>query len=322
MKKLLIALILVTLISLFISTSAFSKEFITLTTATSGGGFYAAGIALAQLWNEKLGEDLNLDFSAISSSGSVENADLLMKKEAEIAFMQNNIVLWAYQGIKKYEGYKFDKLRTLIPVWEASYFFLVEKDINSLSDIKGRRFCVGRAGSGTETSTKAMLNALGITYDDFEQEYLGHAEAGNALRNGLIDGFYMGAGYNNPVITELMIAPIRGYKFLSLTDEQVATINKVEPWLLPHTVPANSFPNQPEALTSLKHQSFLLTTDDLPEELAYLITKTAWENKEFLVTAYSSFEQMRLDIIDEFNKYPVPIHPGAIKYYKEVGVIK
>ena len=230
--------------------------------------------------------------------------------------------MWAYQGIKKYEGYKFDKLRTLIPVWEALYFFLVKKDINSLDDIKGRRFCVGRAGSGTETSSKAMLNAIGITYDDFAPEYLGHTEAGNALRNGLIDGLYMAAGSNNPVITELMIAPIRAYKFLSLTDEQVATINKAEPWLLPATVPENMFPNQPEVLKSLKHQSFLLTTDDLPEELAYLITKTAWENKEFLVTAYSGFKQMDLDNIDEFSKYPVPIHPGAIKYYREVGVIK
>ena len=130
MKKLLITLILVILVLISFSASAFSKEFITIATATSGGGFYAAGIALSQLWNEKLGEDQNIDFSAISSSGSVENADLLMQKESEIAFMQNNIVLWAYQGIKKYEGYKFDKLRTLVPVWEALYFFLVKKDIN------------------------------------------------------------------------------------------------------------------------------------------------------------------------------------------------
>lgn len=322
MKRLIIILILITVILLSINALAFSKEFYTITTATSTGDFYASGIALAQVFNEKFGKELDMDFSAMSSSGSAENLDLLMRKEAELALMQNNIVLWAYEGIRKYEGNKFDKIRMVLPLFDSTYHFLVKNDINSLSEIRGRRFVVGRAGSGTETSSKAIFEALGITYDDFEQEYLGHGEAANALRNGLVDGVLITASYPAAAVAEIMFAPKRGFKILSISDEEVAKINKAEPWIMPLTIPANTYTNQPEPIKALRHSAFLVTTDEVSEKVAYLLTKTTWENLDWLKDAYDQFGRMDINHLDEFFKYPVPIHPGAIKYYKEVGVFK
>ncbi len=320
MKKILV--ILMILIILSFNISIFAKEFYTITTATSTGNFYAAGIALAQLCNEKFGRDQDMDFSAISSSGSVENLDLLRNKEAEIAFMQNNIVLWSSKGIRKYEGNKFEKIRMILPLFDSTYHLLVKNDINSLSEIKGRTFVVGRAGSGTETSSKAIFAALGITYDDFKQEYLGHGEATDALRNGLVDGILVTASYPASAIADIMISPSRGYKFLSLSDEEISKINEAEPWIMPLTIPANTYMNQPEPIMALRHSAFLVATDDLTDEVAYKIAKTTWENLDWLKDSYIQYSRMDITGIDGFFKYPVPIHPGAIEYYKEVSVYK
>ncbi|GAF81228.1 unnamed protein product, partial [marine sediment metagenome] len=119
LKRYLIILIVCLLI--FGGTSAFGKEFITITTATTGGSFYPAGVALAVLLNEQLGDKLDIDFSSQSSAGSVENIDILQKKEAEIAFIQNNVILWAYEGTRKYEGSPYEKLRTLTPLFSSQY---------------------------------------------------------------------------------------------------------------------------------------------------------------------------------------------------------
>ena len=265
MKKILVMLIIVIVLSISISTSVFSKNFCTITTATSTGNFYAAGIALAQLFDEKLGQILDTKFSAISSSGSVENLDLLKKKEAEIAFMQNNIVLWSHKGLRIYKGKEFKKIRMILPLFDSTYHILVKNNINSISDLKGKTFVVGRAGSGTETSSKAIFAAFGITYDDFKQEYLGHGEAADALKNGLVDGILVTASYPSAAVAQIMISPSRGYKFLNLSDGEVAKINKAEPWIMPFTIPANTYMHQAEPIQALRHSSFLVTTDDLSE---------------------------------------------------------
>lgn len=322
MKKLLTILILVTTILLSISALAFSNDFYTITTATATGDFYASGIALAQLFNEKFGKELDMDFSAMSSSGSAENLDLLMKKEAELALMQNNIVLWAYEGSRKYEGNKFEKIRMILPLFDATYHFLVKNDINSLSEIKGKTFVVGRAGSGTETSAKAVFEALGITYDDFKQEFVGAGEAADAIRNGLVDGLLITGSYPDSAVSDVMVALQRRFKILSLSDEEVQKINKAEPWIMPLTIPANTYADQPEPINTLRHSTFLTTTDELSDKVAYLITKTTWENINWLKDAISQFGRMDINTLDNFFKYPVPIHPGAIEYYKEVGVFK
>lgn len=321
LKRYLIILIVCLLI--FGGTSAFGKEFITITTATTGGSFYPAGVALAVLLNEQLGDKLDISFSSQSSAGSVENIDILQKKEAEIAFIQNNVILWAYEGTRKYEGSPYEKLRTLTPLFSSQYHFFVSKEIDSLRDMRKKKFVVGRPGSGTETSSKLVLEALGLTYDDFKPEFLGQSEAADALRNGLVDGINMVGGFPIAAVSDLMATPSKRFKFLSLSDEEISTINKAEPWMSPVTIPAGTYLKQPEDIKTVGHNVYITTTVDMPEELAYQVVKTIFENLDWLEVSYGAWKKLSLDKVDgSYLNFIVPVHEGALKYYRELGIVK
>jgi len=305
------------------STSAFGKEFITITTATSGGSFYPSGVALAQLFNEQLGDKLNMNFSAQSSAGSVENIDILKKKEAEIAYLQNNVILWAYEGSHQFEGKPYETLRTLLPMFSSQYHFFVSEEIKNLRDLRNKRFVVGRPGSGTETSSKLVMEALGITYDDFQPEFLGQTEAADGLRNGLVNAINMVGGSPIAAVSDLMATPVKRFKFLSLSDEEISVINKAEPWMLPMTIPAGTYLNQSDDIKTLGHAVFLSTTVDMSEDLAYQIVKTTFENLDWLRQSYAAWKKLSLDSVDEkFLNFAVPVHEGALKYYREIGLAK
>lgn len=305
------------------STSVFGKEFITITTATTGGSFYPSGVALAQLFTEQLGDKLDLNFSAQSSAGSVENIDILKKKEAEIAYLQNNVILWAYEGNHQFEGNPYSTLRTLLPMFSSQYHFFVSKEINNLRDLRNKKFVVGRPGSGTETSSKLVMEALGITYDDFQPEFLGQTEAADGLRNGLVDAINMVGGSPIAAVSDLMATPVKRFKFLSLSDEEISVINKAEPWMLPMTIPAGTYLNQPDDIKTLGHAVFLSTTVDMSEDLAYQIVKTTFENLDWLRQSYAAWKKLSLDSVNEkFLNFAVPVHEGALKYYREIGLVK
>jgi len=320
-KKIFVGIILISLI--FLACPAFATEFYTITTATTGGSYYPAGVAITQLWNEQLGKKLDIKFSAQSSAGSVENADILRKKEAEIAIMQNNVVLWSYFGTHIFKDKPNKNFRLLQPFVPNAYHFIVANNINSLLDIKGKRFVVGRAGSGSATASQAVLEALGISYDEFKPESLGQGEGLNAVRNGVVDGILALGGYPVPAIADVMAAPKRSYKILNLTDVERKIINKVENWILPTEIPANTYLNQPEPIKTLQHVALFIVTEEMPEEVAYELAKTSWEKMDWLRKASAIFNRMKIENVDEdFINYPVPLHKGAEKYYKEIGIIK
>ena len=320
-KKIFVGIILISLV--FLACPAFATEFCTITTATTGGSYYPAGVAITQLWNEQLGKKLDIKFSAQSSAGSVENADILRKKEAEIALMQNNVVLWSYFGTHMFKDKPNKNFRLLQPFVPNAYHFIVANNINSLLDIKGKRFVVGRAGSGSATASQAVLEALGISYDEFKPEYLGQGEGLDAVRNGVVDGILALGGYPVPAIADVMAAPKRSYKILNLTDIERKIINKVENWILPTEIPANTYLNQPEPIKTLQHVALFIVTEEMPEEIAYELAKTSWEKMDWLRKASAIFNRMKIENVDEdFINYPVPLHKGAEKYYKEIGIIK
>lgn len=320
-KKIFVGIILISLV--FLACPAFAIEFYTITTATTGGSYYPAGVAITQLWNEQLGKKLDIKFSAQSSAGSVENADILRKKEAEIAIMQNNVVLWSYFGTHIFKDKPNKNFRLLQPFVPNAYHFIVANNINSLLDIKGKRFVVGRAGSGSATASQAVLEALGISYDEFKPEYLGQGEGLDAVRNGVVDGILALGGYPVPAIADVMAAPKRSYKILNLTDVERKIINQVENWILPTEIPANTYLNQPEPIKTLQHVALFIVTEEMPEEVAYELAKTSWEKMDWLRKASAIFNRMKIENVDEdFINYPVPLHKGAEKYYKEIGIIK
>ena len=299
------------------------KQFYTITTGTTGGSYYPIGVSLAQLFQDELGSKYGITFSAQSSAGSVENVDVMQKNEAEVGFVQSNVVMWAYDGLQAYAGKPYKDFRLLAPMGQSTYHFMVKQDIQSLSDFRGKKFVVGRPGSGTETSSKLLFQALGISYDDFKPEFLGQGEACDELRNGQVDGILVISSYPTAVISDLLATPSRRYKFLDISDKEAQMISKSEPWIVSTAIPADIYINQPEAIDTLRHMSFVVIRSDMPEDVAYDLAKTMWEHMDELKATQPVFNRFLLEHVDEsFIKNRVPIHEGAKKYYQELGLIK
>ena len=210
-----------------------------------------------------------------------------------------------------------------MPLFDSVYHFLVSEEINNLQDLRNKKFIVGRIGSGIETSSRLLMEALGMTYDDFKPEFLGQSEAMDAIKNGLTNGTMTNGGLPISSVSDLMATPFRRFKLLSLLDEEILAITKAEPWIFPATIPAGTYLNQPEDIQTLRHVSYIGTTVDMPEELAYQIVKTIFENLDWLRQSHAAWNNLSLDAVNEkFLNFTVPVHEGALKYYREIGIAK
>jgi TRAP transporter TAXI family solute receptor len=296
------------------------RKFYSIATATTGGTFYPTGVALAQLYSEKLGSK-GIKFSAQTSAGSVENVDLMRKDEAQITYLQSNVAIWAYEGSHMFQGKAYKDVRMLFPMFASQYHIIVRGDIKSIRDIRGKRFVVGRPGSGTDTSSKAVLEAFGITYNDIKADYIGQAEAINALKNRQVDGALLVGGFPISAVADLMASPGIDSRILPLTNEELQTIHKKHPWIYPAKVPAGTYMGQKSDIPTASHAVFLMSRNDLPEDLAYQLVKLTFENLDWLRKAHGAFKQMSLEGAKELLTMGVPLHPGATKYYREKKLI-
>lgn len=302
--------------------AAGETAFVNIATATTGGTFYPAGIAMAQLYNEKLGGK-GIKASAQTSAGSVENIDLLRKKETELAIIQNNVALWAYEGNHQFAGKAYKDLRLLFPLFPSHYHLMVREGagIGRIADLKGKRFVVGRPGSGTENAAKLVLEVFGVTYKDFTAEFLGQAEAIDALKNRRVDGAMILGGIPIGAVGEAMAVPRSVARILSLSREEIDRLNKAHPWMVPVTIPRGTYSNQPADMQTVAHVVFLMGRSDLPGERVHDLVKVTYDNLETLRKAHGTFRNMSLEGGKPFLKGFVPLHPGAEKYFKEIGAL-
>ncbi|WIF94101.1 TAXI family TRAP transporter solute-binding subunit [Caminicella sporogenes] len=296
------------------------KKFVTIVTGSTGGTYYPVGTILATLWNEKLA-DMGIAASAQSSGGSVENLNMLKNGEAELGIAMANLTLFAYKGEQRFKDNKFEKVRFVTALWPDVTQFVVTEDsgINSIKDIKGKRFNVGGAGSGTEYSTKMILeNVGGITFNDIKPEHLGYFEASSAMQNGQLDGMNAEGGLPTSAVSEIF-ASKTAVKLLEFSDEDYKKLHEAAPYYGQFKVPAGLYSNQNKEIKTVGVKSALICSADLDEELVYNLVKTMYENYEEIVGSHKALEFVSLDEAVK-GLPPVPIHPGAVKFYKEKGI--
>ncbi len=203
--------------------TADEKSFVTIVTGSTGGTYYPVGTIFSTLWNEKLGET-GVIASVQSSGGSVENLNMLKNGEAQMGIAMANLTLFAYEGSGKFEDNQFEDVRFVTALWpDVTQFVVTEgSGINSLSDLKGKTFNVGGAGSGTEYSSKVILEAVaGISFDDIKAEHLGYFEASSAMQNAQIVGMNAEGGIPLSAVSEVAASKTE-VKLLEFTDEDYA----------------------------------------------------------------------------------------------------
>ncbi len=297
-----------------------------LATASTGGTFYPVGVALSTLVKIKLQPKYGISLSAINSAGSGENIRLLREKEAQFAILQGLYGYYASTGTGplKAAGKQKD-LRSVTMLWQNVEHFVVGKDksktgtVEDLLAMKGEKMGMGKKNSGTLGSNTTLLAGLGIDINkDYDLYYAGYGPTADALQNGQIGGFGIPAGAPASAITKLLAADADGVKVLDVTDEQLPKMDGGKGLWTRYIIKANTYPNQGKDINTIAQPNFLAVNADVSEEDVYMITKTTYENLPFLNGIHKATKAMAIE--KAIVGLPIPLHPGAAKYYREVGI--
>lgn len=294
-----------------------------LATATTGGTYYPVGVALSTLWSIKLRNEkpAPIKVNPITSAGSGENVNMLRGKEVEMAILQGLFGKMAWRGTAIYEGKPMKELRSVTLLWPNVEHFVIYQDkvkTGSITDIKGLKFSIGRAGSGTERSGLTIMSGVGMGRDDVKAEYLGYFESSKAMKDKRIEGANLCAGPPVAAVTDLFATPGMKVQILEFTDEQLKAINAKTAYPgFRYMIPANTYPGQKEAVKSIAQPNFLGVRADVDPDIVYKLTKTIFENLPYLYAIHQATKFMKLELAT--SGLPAPLHPGALKYYQEVG---
>jgi TRAP transporter TAXI family solute receptor len=297
-----------------------------LATASTGGTYYPVGVALSTLVKVKLEPGEKIGMSAISSAGSGENVRLLGEGEAQFAILQGLYGSYAARGTGPLEeAGPQENLRSVSMLWQNVEQFVIAADavqsgtMSDLVALKGAGMAFGAQNSGTIGSNAELLSGLGVDiYTDYELVYGGYGPAAEALQNGQVKGLGAPAGVPTGALSQLFASAGDGVKMLSFTAEELAAADGGRELWTPYLIPAGTYPGQTEDINTVAQPNFLATTADISEENVYLITKTIYENLAFLQAIHPATKDMAIEAA--IAGLPLPLHPGAARYYTEIGI--
>jgi TRAP transporter TAXI family solute receptor len=324
LKKVLVtSALLATLIS-GLSAAKKEQKYI-IATASTGGTYYPVGVGIATIASLKLAKKHKMTFSAITSAGSGENVDMIDKGEVDFAILQGLFGSMAWQGKAKYEGKPRKNLRSVSMLWQNVEQFVVFNKIattGNIMDMKnlyGKKFSIGKRNSGTRVSGQTILRTLDIDYTKMNLQFLGYGPSATAMQDRKIDGMNIPSGPPTSAITNAY-ATIGAdkIKHLEFSDADVKKISSAYPVWTRYVIEAGTYPGQKKAINTIAQPNLLVVTKDTPDETVYLLTKTIYENLPFLNTVHKATKVM--DIKKAISGLPMPLHPGAAKYYKEQGI--
>lgn len=293
-----------------------AQEFINVLTGGTSGVYYPVGSALATLYGEKIP---NVQAQVQSTKASVENLNLLQQGKGELALALGDSVKFAWEGNADV-GFKepLAKLRGIAAAYPNFIQIAATADsgIKTLADMKGKSLSVGAPKSGTELNARAILEAAGMSYEDMSKvEYLPFAESVELQKNRQLDATLQSAGIGVASIKDL--ATNMPTQIVSVPLE---VVEKLGAPFVPGVIPAGTYEGQTEDVPTVAVMNFFVTHEDVSDETAYQMTKLMFENLPTLVAAHKSASAISLETA--LTGMPIPLHPGAERYYREVGVIK
>jgi len=294
-----------------------AEQFINVLTGCTSGVYYPLGVALSNLIGKAVP---GAKTSVQATKASVENLNLLQAGRGEIAFTLGDSLSDAWKGNED-AGFKtpLKKLRGIAAIYPNYIQIVARADagIKTLADLKGKKISVGAAKSGTELNARVILAAAGIAYKDFAKvEYLPFGESVELMKNRQIDVTLQSAGLGVSALRDL--ATSMDVVVVAIPPDVIKKTN--DPAYLPAAIPANTYRGQTSDVPAAAVQNYLVTHDGVNNETVYAMTKALWTGLDQLVAAHSAAKAIELK--HALEGMPVPLHPGAEKYYKEVGVIK
>jgi TRAP transporter TAXI family solute receptor len=293
------------------------QQFINVLTGGTAGIYYPLGVALSQIYTKAIPEAKS---TVQSTKASVENLNLLQTGRGEIAFTLGDALSDAWKGNEE-AGFKapLKKLRGVAAIYN-NYVQIVasaESGIKTLADLKGKRVSVGAPKSGTELNARAIFKAAGLSYKDLGKvEYLPFGESVELIKNRQLDATLQSAGLGVASIRDLATAV--KIVVVPIPADVVAKVG--DPAYQPAVIPAGTYEGQTQDVPTAAIANYLVTHEDVPAELVYKMTKAMFENLDQMVAAHAAAKGIKLE--NALKGMPVPLHPGAERFYKEKGLIK
>jgi len=325
MKKLLYIALALTVAVTMLPVSGFAARttFVTIGTGGVTGVYYPTGGAIAKMVNKKR-KQYHLRATVESTGGSVFNINAIRSGDLEFGIVQSDRQYQAYNGKADWEGKPFKKLRAVFSIHPESVTIVAaaDKHIKTINDLRGKVVNIGNPGSGQRGNAIDALTAAGIDYKkDIKAEGLKAAESAGMLQDGRIDAFFYTVGHPNGSVKEA-VAGARKVNFVEVPADVVKKLTDKFPYYAPSFIPVDQYHGvaNDKNVNTFGVKATLCTSADVPDEVVYAITKEVFENfKEFkkLHPAYAVLTKESM-----LQGLSAPIHPGALKYYKEVGLIK
>ncbi len=287
-----------------------------LATGGTSGTYYPFGGAIANIWNTKVE---NMNVTAQATGASAENLRLINKGDAEYAIVQNDVMDYAYNGTDLFAGEKLANIMTIGTLYPEVVQIAVSKDsgIKSIADFKGKRISVGDAGSGVEFNAKQILEGYGLTFDDIKKSNLSFKESAEAIQNGTLDGCFITAGVPNSALQELAFTA--GLILIPVDGAAADAICAKYGYYTQTTIPAGTYKGTDTDTAALAIKATLAVNAKLDEATVYEMTKALFENLTELGNAHAKGKEVSKEAA--VTGVSVPFHPGAAKYFKEIGLM-
>jgi TRAP transporter TAXI family solute receptor len=287
-----------------------------LATGGTAGTYYPFGGAMAKIWNSKI---KNMNVTAQTSGASAENVRLVNKKEVELALVQSDTLDFAFNAKEAFKE-PLKAMSTIAVLYPEIVQVVVAAagPIKSIADLKGKKVGVGAPGSGTEANFRQLLDAYGMKKEDVNAQFLSFSESAEAYKDKHIDAFIVTAGIPNAGIMD--VATQNEIRILNIPADVAAKLTKKYPFLAAVKVPANTYKGQTAEVSTVAVNAVLIASSKLSEAMVYNLTKALFANQAELASAHAKGKELNLQYA--VKGVSIPFHPGAVKYYKEKGLMK
>lgn len=291
-----------------------SQTFYSFTSSSSGGTWYNMVGGAVNLYNEKIA---NVNFSIEASGGSVENVRRVSSGESEFGLGYASHIYECMHGTGSYEGRASSDIRVISNVFASAHYFVTTKDtgITCLADLAGKTVSLGEAGSGTSANSRMTFDVLGIDVNAVE---MSPSDASRALQDGQIVAFGQGGAPASGVVE---LAASKEVVIIPFTDEELAKISEVAPYFYAGVLPANTYEGQTEDVATFYYAVYMICHKDVPDDIvaAAIACSMEDENLAYLTTVHKQWATMKYDA-EGPAALGIEYHPGALAYWKEVGI--
>lgn len=293
-----------------------AQQFMTIGTGGVVGVYYPVGGATARIVNEA---NVGLRLTVESTGGSVFNIRAIQSGQLDLALAQSDVVYQAYNGEAAFEGNAFEGLRVLFGLHAEPMHLVCQNaaNVQNFRDIAGKRVSIGNPGSGIYNTVVAMLDAFGMSEDDFTAEYLTAQEQPDFLRDGRIDCFFYTVGIGGAAIRD--ITATSDVNIVPLDDAELAALIDANPFFAFAAVPAGTYDGQDEEVTLFGVKALFVSSTDLSDDDAYTIVKAVFDNMDSFTATHPALAALTAD--DFLTGLGAPLHPGAERALREAGLL-